>query len=102
MSELLVTMLNLKGSREQIFNKEAFCKAYLRISVQSPPPAQWAVLEIEMLPRSCRGLLSVARSENAHMSHFLKKALGGNPNLTSFLLFAGTLRVRLLKSLTET
>lgn len=86
MSELLVTMSNLKWNREQIFEKEAFCKAYLRISLQSPLPAQWAALEIEMLPRSYRGLLSVARSQNAHMSYFLKKALGGNPKLPSFHL----------------
>lgn len=68
---------------EQIFEKEAFCKVYLRISVQSSPPAQRAALEIEMLPRSFRGVWPVARSQKAHMLYFLKKALVGSPKLIS-------------------
>lgn len=91
MSEPLVTMLDLKRNREQIFEKEAFCKVYLRISVQSSLPAQWAALEIEMLPRYFRGLWSVARSQNTHMPYFVKKALGGSPKLISSLSFAGRL-----------
>lgn len=54
-----------------------------------------------MLPRSFRGVWSVARSLNAHLSYILKKTLGGNPKLISSLRVAVRLQEQLLDLLTE-
>lgn len=43
----------------------------------------------------------MAKSQNAHMPYFLKKALGGSPKLISSISFAGRLQKQLLKPLTE-